>query len=233
MRFPTTGKNLRYPTGNVIQGFGENHDLYYNESHGILKGHPGIDIVPDVGYGQPLYAIADGVVGAAVFQNTGYGHEIAVVSNYFRDEWQLVYFFAHMTEQQIVTVGQQVKEGDILGYMGNSGFVISGGSPYWGESNPDHKGTHLHLKTWWVKEVPIGAPSNTSYLGKNYLIKDFGNGLDSSFDPETLYKPMTQISTQNYKGELRILLKASTPEQWAALCAVYGIDPVAQVDETI
>ncbi len=46
-------------------------------------------------------------------------------------------------------------------------------------------------------------------------------------------KVMSQIKTQDYKGELRITLGASTPDQWAAICAVYGIDPNATPDETV
>lgn len=47
-------------------------------------------------------------------------------------------------------------------------------------------------------------------------------------------KDMTnQIVTQNKNGELRLVLKASTPEQWAALTAVYGIDGTAAIQETV
>jgi hypothetical protein len=46
-------------------------------------------------------------------------------------------------------------------------------------------------------------------------------------------RTMPQFKTQNYKGELRIVLQASTPAEWAALCAVYGIDPTQPADETV
>ena len=226
MRFPTNGKNLRYPAGNVIQGWGENVALYKQSSNGtIFAGHPGIDIVPEVGYGEPLYAIADGVVVATLFQNTGYGHEVAVLSDYYRDGWQMQYLYGHMIDQQVVKVGDRVKEGDIIGYMGNSGFVVSGGVAFWGESNPDHKGTHVHLRTWWVKEVAAGQPSNTSFLGKNYLIRDYGNGCNDSFDPETLYgESMTNSLIVKNGAEWGIYDPATSEDGLVTLMRNRGMD---------
>lgn len=40
--------------------------------------------------------------------------------------------------------GQRVVQGQLLGYEGNTGFVISGGTQYWGDA-PAGKGTHLHF----------------------------------------------------------------------------------------
>ena len=36
---------------------------------------------------------------------------------------------------------------------------------------------------------------------------------------------MSQFKTQNYKGELRIVLEADSEQTWEALCKVYGVDP--------
>lgn len=38
-------------------------------------------------------------------------------------------------------------------------------------------------------------------------------------------KPMGQFKTQNYKGELRLVLQADSEATWEALCKVYGVDP--------
>lgn len=45
-------------------------------------------------------------------------------------------------------------------------------------------------------------------------------------------KKMNQFKTQNKGGELRIVLQAATPEEWQALCKVYGVD-ATQIDEII
>lgn len=38
-------------------------------------------------------------------------------------------------------------------------------------------------------------------------------------------KNMGQFKTQNYKGELRIVLQADSEQTWEALCKVYAVDP--------
>lgn len=43
---------------------------------------------------------------------------------------------------------------------------------------------------------------------------------------------MQQFKTQNYKGELRVVLQADSMETWKALCRVYGLDP-NKIDEEI
>lgn len=45
-------------------------------------------------------------------------------------------------------------------------------------------------------------------------------------------KNMNQFKTQNKNGELRIVLQASSMEEWKALCKVYGKNPNV-VDETV
>lgn len=41
----------------------------------------------------------------------------------------------------------------------------------------------------------------------------------------TVKGTMNQFKTQNYKGELRVVLQASSPTEWEALCKIYGLDP--------
>ena len=86
-----------------------------------------------------------------------------------------------MTENIPVKVGDRVKAGDVIGYEGNSGFVVSGGVAYWGMSNPDKRGTHLHFGVRVL--LPATTQSNTSYLGVEYSIKDYGNGRYGYIDP--------------------------------------------------
>ncbi len=43
---------------------------------------------------------------------------------------------------------------------------------------------------------------------------------------------MGQFKTQNYKGELRIVLQADNEQTWLDLCKVYGVDPT-KIDEII
>lgn len=59
----------------------------------------------------------------------------------------------------------------------------------------------------------------------HYITEDFFTSGDTFSGMAIIPNKTMQIKTQNLNGELRIVLEASTPDQWAALCAVYGLDP--------
>jgi hypothetical protein len=104
--------------------------------------------------------------------------------------------------------------------VGNTGNVWSQGVPVPDnmKGKPPYPGLHLHLE---------------SVLRTENTIFNLDKDPRGRFNPLIIfnYKPM-QFKTQNYKGELRIVLQTSTPEQWEALCAVYGVSPET-IDETI
>ena len=104
-----------------------------------------------------------------------------------------------------VTVGQMVKQGDEIGRIGSTGYST---------------GPHVH----------IGLRQY-----KNGQLLNEANGYHGWIDPMPYFKGvnMGQFKTQNYKGELRIVLETATPEEWAALCSVYGVDQTKPVDETV
>lgn len=104
---------------------------------GLYKLHNGVDFgVPE---GTPIIAPADGKVEVVNNSTTG-GKQIVIRHNWFYTG------YAHLS-QQLVSVGQQVKQGDIIGYTGSTGQVT---------------GPHLHFT---VKAL------NFTYLNpKNYLI---------------------------------------------------------------
>ncbi len=98
---------------------------------GKLARHQGIDIPAP--RGTPIYATADGIVGRAQWLG-GYGNYVEVEhGNAIQTR------YGHMSSYA-VSSGQQVKKGDILGYVGSTGRST---------------GNHLHY------EVRIdGAPVN-------------------------------------------------------------------------
>lgn len=97
---------------------------------------------------------------------------------------------------------RQVRAYDIIGYVDSTGYSTA---------------AHLHF-------------------GYKPINPNFNNGYKGAEDPEPFLadekeKPM-QFKTQNYKGELRIVLQADSPTTWEALCKVYGVDPKT-ITETI
>ena len=98
--------------------------------------HTGVDI--GAPYGDPIHVTADGIVINAE-EHEGYGRLIVVDHGFGVTTW-----YGHLSSLN-VTVGQQVKRGEVIGYVGVSGRST---------------GPHVHY------EVRInGAPVNpTRYL---------------------------------------------------------------------
>ena len=75
--------------------------------------HPGIDIASHTG--TPIVATADGVVVSSGW-NGGYGRQVTINHGY-----GITTLYAHNSEN-VVSVGQKVKKGQLIAYMGNTGF---------------------------------------------------------------------------------------------------------------
>lgn len=87
-------------------------------------------------YGKEIRAAADGTVYSAEYHyswgnNVYINHGNGVYTRY-----------AHCS-QLLVSKGQQVKQGDVIAYVGNTGNVSPRPTP----SNP-HAGAHLHFEVW-------------------------------------------------------------------------------------
>lgn len=106
---------------------------------GTYRMHNGIDISGSGIYGKPILAAEDGQVAIASYNAGGYGYYVMI--NHGQDDSSNSYatLYAHMTSYT-VKVGQSVKKGDVIGYVGSTG---------------DSTGPHLHF------EIRInGTPKN-------------------------------------------------------------------------
>jgi len=114
---------LSYPTkgGRITSTFGQRWGRMHN----------GIDIGNDIG--EPVYSSLDGVVKECHYEE-GYGNKILIDHGN-----NIITVYAHLNEFK-TTVGTQVKKGDLIGRVGNTG---------------NSTGPHLHF------EVRVnGAPIN-------------------------------------------------------------------------
>ena len=94
--------------------------------------HEGIDI-SGCGHGSPIYSVGDGVVTEAGYGPTnGYYVTISHAQNYYT-------IYMHLAYHPSVSPGQQVKAGQQIGAMGNTGRST---------------GTHLHIGVF------LGYPYN-------------------------------------------------------------------------
>ena len=151
MESPVAGAILeKWPKGHIAQLWAENPKLYanaagrYDDFHTHFGGHTGIDILG--AQGTPIRAAHDGNVIATQGERTKQGGlEVWIESAVYDDNGTLAKCstsYSHL-DSYIVQVGQYVTKGQVVGYMGNTGFVISGGTKYWGNA-PAGKGVHLH-----------------------------------------------------------------------------------------
>ena len=89
---------------------------------GYVRGHKGLDFTADIG--TPVYATGDGVVKSAYFSGS-YGNVIFLNHNYGYETR-----YAHLSSFN-VKKGQNIKRGDIIGFVGNTGLS---------------RGPHLHYE---------------------------------------------------------------------------------------
>ena len=76
--------------------------------------HPGIDIAND--YGTPILAAASGTVTAAGWNSGGYGNMVDI------DHGNGIWTRYGHAEAVVVTVGETVQKGQLIAYMGSTGF---------------------------------------------------------------------------------------------------------------
>lgn len=102
---PVSNKNL----SRVASGFGYRIDPLYKD----YRLHAGLDFTAPTG--TPIYATADGVVQIAGFNTDGYGNKVVINHGF---GYQTLY--GHMARVK-AKVGQSVKRGEVIGYIGNTG----------------------------------------------------------------------------------------------------------------
>jgi murein DD-endopeptidase MepM/ murein hydrolase activator NlpD len=102
---PISNKNLT----RIASGFGYRIDPIYK----TVKFHPGIDFAAPIG--TPIYATGDGVIEWAGMDDGGYGIHVIIRHGYGYET-----LYGHMV-RTIVHVGQHVKRGQVIGYVGSTG----------------------------------------------------------------------------------------------------------------
>ncbi len=103
---------------------------YYISQYYDATDHPAIDYAaPEY---TPIYATASGYVTAAQWNSGGYGYYVLIYhgecsGNTFSS------LYAHMVQAPSVSVGDYVTQGQLIGYVGNTG---------------NSTGNHLHYELW-------------------------------------------------------------------------------------
>ena len=133
---------------NVISGFGM-------RMHPILKTlrmHTGVDITAP--HGTPVYATGDGIVS---FKQPGYGYGNCIIIDH---GFSYETLYGHLSKK-LVKHGQKVKRGELIGYVGNTGYSI---------------GSHLHYEIW-KNNIPVNP---VHYFIKDITPEEYNTILESS-----------------------------------------------------
>jgi murein DD-endopeptidase MepM/ murein hydrolase activator NlpD len=102
---PVSNKDL----SRIASGFGYRIDPIYK----TVKMHAGLDFTAP--QGTPIYATADGVIKIAGRSDGGYGNHVVINHGYGYET-----LYGHMLRIK-ARRGQQVKRGDLIGYVGSTG----------------------------------------------------------------------------------------------------------------
>lgn len=103
---PISNEDLRHQPG----GFGwRTHPIYKTPEF-----HPGMDFAAPLG--TEIHATGDGVIERADDMAQGYGNHVVINHGYGYET-----LYGHMT-RFVVHVGQQVKRGQLIGYVGSTGL---------------------------------------------------------------------------------------------------------------
>lgn len=165
----------KYPDGNIYQHFGENVSLYLVAIQ--TAGHNGIDIA--MTEGTPIIATR-GIVCDVKNTPNGYGKHIRILTDPDENGTFYELTYGHLGDIYC-SIGDRVENGDCIGTMSNTGFVISGGVSYWGNA-PSGKGVHLHFGVRECSTKDTGW-ENIYSDGKKVYIKNYENGLKGAIDP--------------------------------------------------
>ncbi|HEX9955013.1 MAG TPA: M23 family metallopeptidase [Allosphingosinicella sp.] len=134
---------IAIPSAEPVKGvaFTSSYGVRSDPFRGTRAMHAGIDLAGPIG--TPIYATADGVVGRSEYNSGGYGNLVEL--NHGRG---IQTRYGHLS-RSMVSAGQRVKRGDVIGLMGSTGRST---------------GSHLHYEVRIdgkaVNPVPFMQSSN-------------------------------------------------------------------------
>jgi murein DD-endopeptidase MepM/ murein hydrolase activator NlpD len=144
---------LEWPVDGILtQGYGNTGftALGYNF-------HNGLDIAGPAG--SPVYAAADGVVYDTDMSDVSYGNWVAIKHNIStaKGSSQIITVYGHM-RSFIVHAGQQLKQGDLIGYEGNTGNTTK-------KLYGPERGYHVHFGVYDIDGFGVSTGAYTKIYG--------------------------------------------------------------------
>jgi murein DD-endopeptidase MepM/ murein hydrolase activator NlpD len=150
---PIANKDLKL----MASGFGYRTDPIYKTT----KFHAGMDFAASTG--TPIFATGDGVVARADYDDGGYGNHVRINHGY-----GYLTLYGHMSKIK-AKVGQKVKRGDIIGFVGSTGKSV---------------GPHLHYEVHKNNEPinPVNFYYNDLTPAEYAKMIELNNSQNQAFD---------------------------------------------------
>lgn len=197
----------------LTQGFGQNPAAY--KQFGI-NGHDGMD------FGCPrntqVVAANDGIVKAVAYDAEGYGNYVEL----YHPNGSYMTIYAHFTKA-IVTIGQQVIRGQLLGYSGNTGNVF----PIPTTAEPDN-GCHLHFGV-----APCDGVGNKTEAGNGFAGWIDPNGARCTWQLQKLTQPAINATVYQKGGWYDNPATKQNQRWWVYPDGVAEFLPVGYSDPTV
>ncbi|EJL30014.1 M23 family metallopeptidase [Brevibacillus sp. BC25] len=108
----------------VTSPYGDRLKVHKPAYKGQMEKHTGIDLAHS--YQYPIKAFADGKVIHSKLAKSGTGLGGYGVVVLLEDKYGFYHMYAHLDDKKVlpVQVGQTVKQGQVIGYMGNTGNSV-------------------------------------------------------------------------------------------------------------
>lgn len=132
-------------------GITDDFGMRKNPISGVSTFHYGLDLGWNKYQGEPVYAANSGKVVEEGF-DSDLGNYL--VLEYKEDGNTIINRYLHLKNRALVKKNKSVERGQIIGYMGNTGYSIA---------------THLHFEYWICPKVYTYKYSDTAKYAKNPL----------------------------------------------------------------
>jgi len=157
----------------ITQLFGSNPSYY---SQWGFKGHEGIDLIP-LDSDWNVLSMEDGVVLRDIdLPRDNYGIYCVVWNRKNKRAW----WYCHLKNNQ-VSVGQEVKAGDVLGVMGATGKV-TGAHLHLGLRYSDDNGNAINIDNGYKGFVdPLNLLQELNQESEDFMGEDIPTGIEEQF----------------------------------------------------
>lgn len=148
--FPVAASIHNVPYVNYVDSW------YFERTYGGKRRHEGCDIMAEVNKRgiYPIISICDGVVEQMGWLEKG-GYRVGI-----RSDSGIYYYYAHLSEYSSIKIGDMVSAGELLGFMGDTGYSKVEGTTgmfdvhlHFGIYLTDNEGNEVSINPYWILKL--------------------------------------------------------------------------------